>query len=41
MVEPRDVEGLAEAIMKILSDDKFKKRLIEAGLATIQRVKEN
>lgn len=41
LVEPRDVEGLAEAIMKILSNDKFKKQLIEGGLATIRRIKEN
>jgi glycosyltransferase involved in cell wall biosynthesis len=41
LVEPRDVEGLAEAIVKILSNDKLKKRLIEDGLATIRRMKEN
>ena len=41
LVEPRDVEGLAEAIMKILSNDKFKQQLIEGGLATIRRIKEN
>jgi glycosyltransferase involved in cell wall biosynthesis len=41
LVEPRDVEGLAEAIIRILSDDKLKRRLIEGGLATIRRMKEN
>jgi glycosyltransferase involved in cell wall biosynthesis len=41
LVEPRDVEGLAEAIIRILSDDKLKKRLIESGLATTRHMKEN
>jgi hypothetical protein len=41
LVGLRDVEGLAEAIMKILSNDKFKKQSIEGGLATIRRIKEN
>ena len=41
LVEPRDVEGLAEAIVRILSDDKLKRRLIEGGLATVQRTTEN
>ena len=40
-VEPRDVEGLAEAIARILSDEKLKKRLIEGGLITIRGMKEN
>jgi len=41
LVEPRDVEGLAEALLRILRDDKLKKQLIEGGLSTIQRMKEN
>jgi len=41
MVEPKDVEGLAEAILKVLTDDKLKKLLIEGGLATIRRLRED
>lgn len=41
LVEPRDVEGLAEAIVRILSDEKLKKRLTEGGLTTIRCMKEN
>lgn len=41
LVEPRDTEGLAEAIVRILSDDKLRKRLIEGGLASTQPTKEN
>jgi glycosyltransferase involved in cell wall biosynthesis len=41
LVEPRDVEDFAEAIVRILSDDKLKRRLIEGGLATIWRTREN
>jgi glycosyltransferase involved in cell wall biosynthesis len=39
LVKPKDPDVLAEAIMRILSDDKLKKRLIEGGLATIRRMK--
>jgi glycosyltransferase involved in cell wall biosynthesis len=41
LVEPRDVEGLAEAIIRILSDGKLRERLSECGLKTIYGVKEN
>jgi glycosyltransferase involved in cell wall biosynthesis len=41
LVEPQDVEDLAEAIIRILSDDKLKRRLIEGGLATIPHIEEN
>jgi glycosyltransferase involved in cell wall biosynthesis len=41
LVEPRDVKGLAEAIVRILSDNKLKRRLIEGSLATIRGTREN
>jgi glycosyltransferase involved in cell wall biosynthesis len=41
LVKPQDPDDLAEAIIRILSDDKLKRRLIEDGLATIRRMKEN
>lgn len=41
LVEPGDVEGLAEAVTKILSDKTLRKRLSEGALVTIQRMKEN
>jgi glycosyltransferase involved in cell wall biosynthesis len=41
LVEPRDIEGLAEAIVRILSDDKLKRRLIEGGLAAVRCTREN
>lgn len=41
LVEPRDVEALAEAIVRILTDDKLRKRLIENGLKPIQCIKEH
>lgn len=41
LVEPRDVEGLAEAIVRTLSNDKLKKRLVKGGLTTIRRIKKN
>jgi glycosyltransferase involved in cell wall biosynthesis len=41
LVEPRDAEGLAEAIVRILSDEKLRKRLREGGLTTIRCMKEN
>jgi len=41
LVKPRDPKGLAEAIIRILTDDKIKRQLIKGGLATIQAMKEN
>jgi glycosyltransferase involved in cell wall biosynthesis len=41
LVEPRDPKGLAEAIIRILTDDKIKRQLIKGGLATIRAIKEN
>jgi glycosyltransferase involved in cell wall biosynthesis len=41
LVEPRDVEGLAEAIIRMLLDDDLRRRLIERGLTTSRRMKEN
>jgi glycosyltransferase involved in cell wall biosynthesis len=41
LVEPRDIEDLAEAIIRILSDDELKRRLTGGALATIRYIKEN
>lgn len=41
IVEPRDVEGFAKAILRILFDDKLRKRIKEGGLETIRSTKEN
>lgn len=41
LVESRDVEGLARAIMKLLFDNKLRKQIIEGGLKTISQIKEN
>ena len=41
IVEPRDTKGLAEAVMKIVSNEKMRRQLIEGGLATIHSLREN
>jgi glycosyltransferase involved in cell wall biosynthesis len=41
MVEPKDANGLAQAILKILTDDKLRRRLIEGGLRTIHNIEKN
>ena len=41
LVKPRDVESLAEAVLRILSDSRLKKRIIEGGLKTVSYTKEN
>jgi glycosyltransferase involved in cell wall biosynthesis len=41
LVRPRDVNGLAEAIIRILSGKTLRKRLSEGALTTIQDMKEN
>ena len=41
LTKPRDVEGLAQAVTRILSEDELRKRLIENGLKSIQCIKEN
>jgi len=41
LFEPRDVEGLASAIVRVLKDERLSKRLIEGGLATVRCVGEN
>jgi glycosyltransferase involved in cell wall biosynthesis len=41
LVEKGDVEGLAEAVTKILSDETLRKRLSEGALNTIHHVTEN
>ena len=41
LIKPRDIEGLAEAIIRALSEDKLRKRIIENGLKSIRSIKEN
>jgi glycosyltransferase involved in cell wall biosynthesis len=41
LVEPKDVEGLSEAIIRILSDKKLRKRLSDGALSDSQRLREN
>jgi glycosyltransferase involved in cell wall biosynthesis len=41
LIKPRDVEGLAGAITRVLSEDELRKRMIENGLRSIRGIKEN
>jgi glycosyltransferase involved in cell wall biosynthesis len=41
LVEARDVEGLAKAVLRILFDDKLRKRIIEGSLKTTRHMQEN
>jgi len=38
LVKPRDSQGLAEAILRLLVDEDLRKELIQNGLITIQRI---
>jgi glycosyltransferase involved in cell wall biosynthesis len=41
LVEPKDVQGLAKAIIRVLSDEEMRQRLSRGALVTAQRIKEN
>jgi glycosyltransferase involved in cell wall biosynthesis len=41
LVEPRDVQGLADAIIRVLSDENLRHTLSCGALSTTQRVKQN
>jgi glycosyltransferase involved in cell wall biosynthesis len=41
LVEPRDVQGLADAIIRVLSDENLRCTLSHGALSTTQRVKQN
>jgi glycosyltransferase involved in cell wall biosynthesis len=41
LVEPKDAQGLAKAIIQVLSDEKMRQRLSYGALATTQRIQEN
>lgn len=41
LVQPRDVEGLANAVLTLLNDEGLRKRIIEDGLRTVCQTKDN
>jgi len=41
LVEPKDVQGLADAIIRVLSDESLRRKLSRGALITTQRVKQN